>query len=35
MKYAVNLCFASYILGEEAVDEFFFIQDLHLNFHFF
>ena len=24
-----------YILGEEAVDEFFFIQDLHLNFHSF
>ena len=24
-----------YILGETAVDEFFFIQDLHLNFHSF
>ena len=24
-----------YILGEEAVDEFFLIQDLHLNFHSF
>ena len=24
-----------YILGEAAVDEFFFIQDLHLNFHSF